>query len=159
MDNGNSDENGRRLKVKEDESLPKLDDKPGFLVSVDFSIEKPIYLQVVENIISLIAAGDLRTGTRLPSSRRLSTLLGVNYHTINKAYEILIRQGILAMDRRKRVEVRKIAQVALERPDAAWINRQKSLIEEAISKGILKDTILLAIRDIVERIPGRDEGK
>ena len=65
--------------------MANIDDKPGFLITVDFSIEKPIYLQVVENIISLIAAGDLRTGARLPSSRRLSALLGVNYHTINKA--------------------------------------------------------------------------
>jgi DNA-binding transcriptional regulator YhcF (GntR family) len=139
--------------------LANIDDKPGFLITVDFSIEKPIYLQVVENIISLIAAGDLRTGARLPSSRRLSALLGVNYHTINKAYEMLIRQGILAMDRRKRIEVRKVVQANLERPDAAWINRQKALIEEAISKGILKDTLLSTISDIVESIPGRDEYK
>lgn len=139
--------------------MANIDDKPGFLITVDFSIEKPIYLQVVENIISLIAAGDLRTGARLPSSRRLSALLGVNYHTINKAYEMLIRQGILAMDRRKRVEVRKVVQANLERPDAAWINRQKALIEEAISKGILKDTLLSTISDIVESIPGRDEYK
>ena len=139
--------------------MANIDDKPGFLITVDFSIEKPIYLQVVENIISLIAAGDLRTGARLPSSRRLSALLGVNYHTINKAYEMLIRQGILAMDRRKRVEVRKVVQANLERPDPAWINRQKALIEEAISKGILKDTLLSTITDIVESIPGRDEDK
>ncbi len=139
--------------------MANIDDKPGFLITVDFSIEKPIYLQVVENIISLIAAGDLRTGARLPSSRRLSALLGVNYHTINKAYEMLIRQGILAMDRRKRIEVRKVVQANLERPDAAWINRQKALIEEAISKGILKDTLLSTISDIVESIPGRDEYK
>lgn len=139
--------------------MANIDDKPGFLITVDFSIEKPIYLQVVENIISLIAAGDLRTGARLPSSRRLSALLGVNYHTINKAYETLIRQGILAMDRRKRIEVRKVVQANLERPDAAWINRQKALIEEAISKGILKDTLLSTISDIVESIPGRDEYK
>ena len=139
--------------------MANIDDKPGFLITVNFSIEKPIYLQVVENIISLIAAGDLRTGARLPSSRRLSALLGVNYHTINKAYETLIRQGILAMDRRKRIEVRKVVQANLERPDAAWINRQKALIEEAISKGILKDTLLSTISDIVESIPGRDEYK
>ena len=139
--------------------MANIDDKPGLLITVDFSIEKPIYLQVVENIISLIAAGDLRTGARLPSSRRLSALLGVNYHTINKAYEMLIRQGILAMDRRKRVEVRKVVQANLERPDPAWINRQKALIEEAISKGILKDTLLSTITDIVESIPGRDEDK
>ena len=139
--------------------MANIDDKPGFLITVDFSIEKPIYLQVVENIISLIAAGDLRTGVRLPSSRRLSALLGVNYHTINKAYEMLIRQGILAMDRRKRIEVRKVVQANLERPDAVWINRQKALIEEAISKGILKGTLLSTITDIVESIPGRDENK
>ncbi|MGC8516175.1 MAG: GntR family transcriptional regulator [Thermoplasmata archaeon] len=139
--------------------MANLDGKPGALITVDFSIEKPIYLQVVENIISLIAAGDLRTGARLPSSRRLSALLGVNYHTINKAYEILIRQGILAMDRRKKVEVRKISQATLEKPDAAWINRQKALIEEAISKGILKDTLLSTITDIMESIPGRDEDR
>ena len=63
------------------------------------------------------------------------------------------------MDRRKRIEVRKVVQANLERPDAAWINRQKALIEEAISKGILKDTLLSTISDIVESIPGRDEYK
>ena len=139
-------------------NIMNLDDRPGSLITIDFSIEKPIYLQIMDNIISLIASGELKSGTKLPSSRKLSGLLGVNYHTVNKSYEVLINKGILVMDRRKKVEIRNITPEQLLKPDASWISREKVLLEEAISTGILKDTLLTTISDLLDSMRGRSGG-
>jgi DNA-binding transcriptional regulator YhcF (GntR family) len=70
------------------------------LIQIDTYAEKPIYVQLRDNIILGIASGRLAEGEPLPSARRLAGDLGVNFHTINKAYDILRSAGYIVMDRR-----------------------------------------------------------
>ena len=55
----------------------------------------PIYTQIVQFIQRGIAAGTILTGDELPSRRVLSSLLGVNPNTIQKAYRILEDDGLI----------------------------------------------------------------
>jgi GntR family transcriptional regulator/MocR family aminotransferase len=57
--------------------------------------EKPIYLQLTEEILSSIKQGKLKTGQRLPSTRVISTLLNINRITVSKAFDELQSQGWL----------------------------------------------------------------
>ncbi|PIF45911.1 GntR family transcriptional regulator/MocR family aminotransferase [Chryseobacterium sp. 52] len=59
------------------------------------SLEKPVYLQLAEIILSLIKTGKLQSGQKLPSSRELASLKGINRITVSKAYEELQAQGWL----------------------------------------------------------------
>lgn len=59
------------------------------------SLEKPVYLQLAEIILSLIKTGKLQSGQKLPSSRNLGDVLKINRITISKAYEELQTQGWL----------------------------------------------------------------
>jgi DNA-binding transcriptional regulator YhcF (GntR family) len=71
------------------------------LIKIDIYAEKPIYEQLRDSIIMGIASGQLAEGESLPSARRLAGDLGVNFHTINKAYDTLRNDGYIVMNRRK----------------------------------------------------------
>ena len=70
------------------------------LVKIDVYAEKPIYEQLRDNIIIGIASGQLAEGESLPSARNLAADLGVNFHTVNKSYDLLRGAGYIVMDRR-----------------------------------------------------------
>jgi len=59
-------------------------------------------------IILGIAAKKLIPGEILPSVRHLAADLGINFHTVNKAYSILCDEGYIVMDRRKGAVVAQI---------------------------------------------------
>lgn len=59
----------------------------------------PIYIQVEEQIRSLIAAGQLRPGDQLPTIRELAADLRVNYNTIARVYLDLDRDGVISTQR------------------------------------------------------------
>jgi len=65
------------------------------LVVVDPQSDVPVYRQLMEQIKFLIASGQLKPGDELPSTRTLSSELGVNPMTISKAYSYLERDDVL----------------------------------------------------------------
>ena len=67
------------------------------LILVDFASEKPIYMQIYEQIVRKISNGSLQPGEGLPSVRRLSEDIGVNIHTVNKTYALLREEGYVKM--------------------------------------------------------------
>src|SRR5579859_3289980 len=46
----------------------------------------PLYIQLRDQLRSLVHAGDLRPGDRIPASRELATMLGVHRTTVANAY-------------------------------------------------------------------------
>ncbi|MDD3198084.1 MAG: GntR family transcriptional regulator [Eubacteriales bacterium] len=54
-----------------------------------------IYLQIILFIKRAIVAGLISDGDELPSRRYLSTLLGVNPNTVQKAYRMLEEEGLM----------------------------------------------------------------
>jgi DNA-binding transcriptional regulator YhcF (GntR family) len=64
-------------------------------ISIDRGSDIPVYRQIIEKITSLVASGDLKPGDRLPPERELAITLGIARGTITKAYEELVRSGIL----------------------------------------------------------------
>ncbi len=71
------------------------------LVRIDFGSEEAIYMQLCNQIIYKIATADLRQGDVLPSVRDLAEEIGINMHTVNKAYATLRQEGYLTLDRRR----------------------------------------------------------
>ena len=66
-------------------------------VVIDQMSEEPIYRQIRAQVIEAIATGELSPGDPLPSVRSLARDLGVNLHTVNKAYAVLRDEGYLIM--------------------------------------------------------------
>lgn len=71
------------------------------IIRVDFNSDEALYLQLCNQIIMGIANSDIREGENLPSVRELADDIGINMHTVNKAYSILRQEGFLKLDRRK----------------------------------------------------------
>ena len=69
-------------------------------ITIEFDSETPIYEQLRRQIIIGIAKGELNPGEKLPSIRQLAEEIGINLHTVNKAYNLLKDEGYLIIDRR-----------------------------------------------------------
>ena len=57
--------------------------------------ERPMYLQIMEQIRARIAAGDWPAGKELPSIRALAAALNVSVITIKRAYLDLETEGVI----------------------------------------------------------------
>ena len=58
-------------------------------------------MQLCNHIIMSIATERIKEGDSLPSVRQLADTVGINMHTVNKAYSILKQEGFIKLDRRK----------------------------------------------------------
>ena len=70
------------------------------LLTLDFSSDIPIYMQIRNEIMMGISMGKLTPGEQLPTIRRLAEEVGVNTMTVNKAYQLLKQEGYITADRR-----------------------------------------------------------
>ena len=71
------------------------------VIEIDFNSDEAIYVQLMNQIILGIATSRLREGDALPSVRQLADTIGINMHTVNKAYALLRQEGFVTIDRRK----------------------------------------------------------
>lgn len=70
-------------------------------IEIDFNSSEALYIQLRNQIIMGIATSTLQEGDTLPSVRQLAENIGINMHTVNKAYSVLKQEGFLQLDRRK----------------------------------------------------------
>lgn len=70
-------------------------------IEIDFNSDEALYLQVRNQIIMGIATSQYQEGDTLPSVRQLADTIGINMHTVNKAYTVLRQEGFVKVDRRK----------------------------------------------------------
>src|SRR6202158_2697720 len=57
--------------------------------------KRPIYLQIMEQIIQRIAVGDWAEGQAIPSIRQLAVDLQISVITVKRAYLELEREGVI----------------------------------------------------------------
>ncbi|BCN29843.1 GntR family transcriptional regulator [Anaeromicropila herbilytica] len=103
-------------------------------ITIDFNSDEAIYIQLRNQIIIGIAVSHFKEGDNLPSVRDLADNIGINMHTVNKAYTILKQEGYLKLDRRKgaviAVDIDKMkAKLQLE-------DEMRVIIAKAICKNI-----------------------
>ena len=67
------------------------------LIRIDANGSQPLYQQIRDQIVAGIATGELEPGQGLPSVRTLASDLGINLHTVNKAYAVLRDEGYVRM--------------------------------------------------------------
>ncbi len=71
------------------------------LLIVDPSMPLPVYEQLREQIVRMVASGTLEPGHRLPTIRQLAADLGLAKGTVSKAYEMLESDAVIATRGRK----------------------------------------------------------
>ncbi len=71
------------------------------IIEIDFNSDEALYLQLRNQIILGIATSHFQEGEQLPSVRQLANTIGINMHTVNKAYTVLKQEGYVKVDRRR----------------------------------------------------------
>ncbi len=66
------------------------------VIKLDFRSRDPIYVQIVDQVKTAIAAGGLRPGDQLPTVRQMATDLRVNFNTVARAYRLLDEEGVIS---------------------------------------------------------------
>ncbi len=114
-------------------------------IEIDFNSDEALYLQLRNQIIIGIATSQYQEGDTLPSVRQLADTIGINMHTVNKAYSVLRQEGFVKVDRRRGAviaididklqameELKKDMQVLLAKSRCKRISREEvhALIDE-----------------------------
>lgn len=129
-------------------------------LSVDFHSEKPIYQQIRDGIVTGIASGTLQDGDPLPSVRALGMELGVNLHTVNKAYKLLQSEGFIEIQRSRGTQVKagKTAQNAAEFLQTSG-STLRAVLAEAMRRGIDRAVLHQMIDHFYDQLEGENHAK
>lgn len=115
-------------------------------VRIDFNSDEAFYIQLRNQIIYAIATSQLQEGENLPSVRELADNIGINMHTVNKAYAILKQEGYLKLDRRRG------AVIAVDINKLKAIEDMKDDMRVILAKAICKNISCEEAHEIVNDI-------
>lgn len=116
------------------------------ILKIDFESEEALYVQLCNQIIMGIATEMLHEGDSLPSVRQLADDIGINMHTVNKAYAVLKEEGFL------RVDHRRGAVIELDMDKIREMNEMKRELARLIARGICKDISRTEVHALVDQI-------
>lgn len=123
------------------------------IIKIDFNSDEALYLQVRNQIILGIATSQFREGEQLPSVRQLADTIGINMHTVNKAYTVLKQEGYVKVDRRRG------AVIAIDADRAETVKELREelrvILAKSSCKNITKEEIHAMIDEIYEGYGGQ----
>lgn len=111
-------------------------------ISIDHGQPEPLFVQVVGGIRSGIADGSIEDGERLPSARELADELGVNIHTVLRAFRRLADEGLVDMRPGRGTVVRSGV-----RADAEMSRLVAMLLNRARIVGVTREEVLDLVRE------------
>lgn len=126
------------------------------ILEIDFNSNEAIYIQLRNQIVMGIARAEFADGESLPSVRQLAQILGVNMHTVNKAYAILREEGYLKLDRRKGAVISVEAEEKQKELEHLGEDLQM-LVAQAICKGVSKNEMHQLIDYMYENLDRNQE--
>ena len=116
------------------------------VIEIDFNSEEAIYIQLRNQVILGIATANIHEGDSLPSVRQLAETIGVNMHTVNKAYSILRQEGFIQLDRRRG------AVVAIDADKAQAMLKLREKLAILLAKGCCKNIGREDVHALVDEI-------
>lgn len=115
-------------------------------IEIDFNSGEAIYIQLCNQIIMGIATNQIREGDSLPSVRQLADRIGINMHTVNKAYAILKQEGFLTLDRRRG------AMIVLDCNKAKALDEMRETLRMVLARGMCKNITREEVHMLVDEI-------
>ncbi|PNV61100.1 GntR family transcriptional regulator [Clostridium sp. chh4-2] len=116
------------------------------LLNIDFNSDEAIYIQLRNQIIIGIATERIREGDPLPSVRQLADNIGINMHTVNKAYSVLRQEGFVKLDRRKG------AVISLDIDKMQAISEMRDDMAVVLARGICKNVSRNEVHQLVDEL-------
>lgn len=116
------------------------------VIEIDFNSDEAIYVQLMNQIIMGIATSRLREGDPLPSVRQLADTIGINMHTVNKAYSLLRQEGFVTIDRRRG------AIIAIDVDKMKALEEMKQNLMVALARGYCKNISRAEVHNLIDEI-------
>ena len=116
------------------------------VIEIDFNSDEAIYVQLMNQIIMGIATSRLQEGDPLPSVRQLADTIGINMHTVNKAYSLLRQEGFVTIDRRRG------AIIAIDVDKMKELEEMKQNLMVALARGYCKNISRAEVHDLIDEI-------
>lgn len=116
------------------------------LIEIDFQSEEAIYMQLRNQIILGIAMSVIQEGDALPSVRQLAGDIGINMHTVNKAYSVLRQEGFVTIDRRRG------AVIALDADKIRAAQELKDELRVLLARAICKQISRSEVHEMIDEI-------
>ena len=126
-------------------------------IEIKANSDVPIYLQLAHQIMEGMVRGELKPGDSLPSVRAFASDLGMNMHTVNKAYHYLEEKDFIQIVAKSGVVIQPNSI-----PKATMEERQKieaqlrPLITEGLVLKLSEEELVVMVRKLVQNI---EEGK
>ena len=129
-------------------------------MNVNSNIEKPIFIQIAEQLEDQIFTGVFPEETQIPSTNEISALLNVNPHTVLKGMNILVDEEIIYKKRGLGMFVLAGAVERIRRKRQSRFYEQyiAALIEEATKLQMTKEDIISLIERGYQNGSHSDEG-
>lgn len=115
-------------------------------IEIDFNSDEAIYIQLRNQIIMGIATSALQEGEALPSVRQLADHIGINMHTVNKAYTVLKQEGFIQLDRRRG------AVIAVDVDKMEAIEDMRGKLKVILAKARCKNISREEVHELVDEI-------
>ena len=116
------------------------------VIEIDFNSDEAIYVQLMNQIIIGIATSRLQEGDPLPSVRQLADTVGINMHTVNKAYSLLRQEGFVTIDRRRG------AIIAVDVDKIKALEEMKEKLTVALARGSCKNVTRQEVHQLIDEI-------
>lgn len=119
---------------------------------LDLDSEVPIYQQIRDRVVESVADGTLGPGASLPSTRQCAVDLAINFHTVNKAYDLLRREGIIRINRKSGAVIHPdVGRATPElRAGEDWRPRLRVLLAEAVVRGVPEAEVAAYVRSALD---------
>ena len=115
-------------------------------IEIDFNSDEAIYMQLRNQIILGIATSQFQEGDMLPSVRQLAENIGINMHTVNKAYTVLKQEGYVKVDRRRG------AMIALDIDKMQALNEMRREMQVTLAKASCKNISREEVHALIDEI-------
>ena len=115
-------------------------------IEIDFESDEALYIQLQNQIIMGIATNILQNGDSLPSVRQLAYTVGINMHTVNKAYNILKQEGFIQLDQRRG------AVIAIDEDKIRYLEKMKNQLRVLMAKGCCKNISRQDVHCLVDEL-------
>ncbi len=116
-----------------------------------FDNERPIYIQLVENLKQKILSGEYKPGCKIPSVRDLALESGVNPNTMQKALSELESQGLIKTEKTVGRNVTEDLSLLRLEKDKIAKEKTKNYVQSMRELGVYKKDVLAYLKEEIDK--------
>lgn len=127
-------------------------------IEIKSNSEVPIYLQLAHQLMEGIVRGELKPGDSLPSVRAFAIDLGMNMHTVNKAYHYLEEKEFIQIVAKSGVIIQPNGVPKASEEKKQILEEQlRPFVTEGLVLKLSEEELVVMVRKLVQNIEEGNE--